>query len=92
MIDSHTHLDSCEPPNDELVTAAAAAGVTRILTVGMDPASCRTALAASETFPQVFAAIGRHPSSAEGFDAAALADVEELERLDEANAATLFGW
>ena len=36
VIDSHTHLDSCEPPDAELVAAATAAGVTRILTVGMD--------------------------------------------------------
>jgi TatD DNase family protein len=48
VIDSHTHLDSCTPPNDELVRAAAEAGVRRILTVGMDGASCRTALAEIE--------------------------------------------
>ena len=78
MIDSHTHLDSCEPPNDELVAAATAAGVTRILTVGMDEASNRSALAASETFPQVYAAVGRHPNHAAGFDDAALADIEHL--------------
>ena len=78
MIDSHTHLDSCAPPNDELVAAATAAGVTRILTVGMDEASNRSALAASETFPQVYAAVGRHPNHAEAFDDAALADIEHL--------------
>jgi TatD DNase family protein len=78
VIDSHTHLDSCAPPNDELVRAAADAGVTRILTVGMDGESCRSALAAAETFPEVFAAIGRHPNSAEGFDDAALAEIEAL--------------
>jgi TatD DNase family protein len=78
VIDSHTHLDSCAPPNDELVTAAVAAGVRRILTVGMDGESCRTALGAAETFPQVFAAIGRHPNHAEGFDDAALAEIEAL--------------
>jgi TatD DNase family protein len=78
VIDSHTHLDSCAPPNEELVAAAAAVGVTRILTVGMDGESCRTALGASETFPQVFAAIGRHPNHAAGFDDAALAEVEAL--------------
>ena len=27
MIDSHTHLDACEPPDAELVAAAQAAGV-----------------------------------------------------------------
>jgi TatD DNase family protein len=78
VIDSHTHLDSCTPPNDELVRAAAEAGVGRILTVGMDGASCRSALAAAEAFPQVFAAIGRHPNLAEGFDDAALAEIEAL--------------
>ena len=78
MIDSHTHLDSCAPPNDELVRAAVDAGVTRILTVGMDGESCRTALAATETFPCVFAAVGRHPNHAEGFDDAGLTEIEEL--------------
>ena len=78
MIDSHTHLDSCTPPNDALVRAAAEAGVRRILTVGMDGASCRTALAAAEAFPQVYAAVGRHPNLAEGFDDAALAEIAAL--------------
>jgi TatD DNase family protein len=78
VIDSHTHLDSCPPPNDELVRAAADAGVTRILTVGMDGDSCRTALAAADAYSEVFAAIGRHPNHAAGFDDAALAEIEEL--------------
>jgi TatD DNase family protein len=78
VIDSHTHLDSCTPPNDELVRAAAEAGVRRILTVGMDGASCRTALAAAGAFPGFYAAIGRHPNLAEGFDEAALAEIEAL--------------
>ena len=78
MIDSHTHLDSCPPPNDELVRAAADAGVRRILTVGMDGESCRSALAAAEAYPQVFAAIGRHPNHAAGFDDAGLAEIEAL--------------
>jgi TatD DNase family protein len=78
MIDSHTHLDSCEEPNAELVAAADAAGVLRILTVGMTGASCRSALAAAEAFPQVWAAVGRHPNEAAGFDDA---DATELEAL-----------
>jgi TatD DNase family protein len=78
MIDSHTHLDSCDPPNEELVAAAEAAGVDRILTVGMDSASNRSALAATERFPQVFAAIGRHPNLAQGFDGGDLAELRAL--------------
>lgn len=78
MIDSHTHLDLCEPPNTQLVAAAEQAGVTRMLTVGIDGSSCRTALAAAEDFPQVYAAVGRHPNSATGFDDADLAELAAL--------------
>jgi TatD DNase family protein len=78
VIDSHTHLDMCEPPDAELVAAADAAGVRRMLTVGIDGASCRAALAAAEAFPQVYAAIGRHPNAAKGFDDADLADLRAL--------------
>lgn len=78
MIDSHTHLDLCEPSDAELVAAASAAGVVRILTVGIDGASCRAALAAAEDFPQVYAAVGRHPNAAKGFDDADLAELQAL--------------
>jgi TatD DNase family protein len=78
VIDSHTHLDLCEPSNAELVAAADAAGVTRMLTVGIDGAACRAALAAAEDFPQVYAAIGRHPNSSRGFDDADLAELRAL--------------
>jgi TatD DNase family protein len=78
LIDSHTHLDLCEQPDAELVAAASAAGVVRMLTVGIDGASCRAALAAAEDFPQVYAAIGRHPNAAKGFDDADLAELQAL--------------
>ena len=78
MIDSHTHLYACKPDDAELVLAADAAGVTRMLTVGTDGATCRSSLAAAEAFPQVFAAVGRHPNSATGFDDA---DLDELRAL-----------
>ena len=70
MIDSHTHLDSCEQDNSELVSEAVAAGVTKILTVGTDRASCLTAIEAAEAHPGVVhAAVGLHPNSAAGFSA-----------------------
>jgi TatD DNase family protein len=78
VIDSHTHLHLCEPPDAELVEAASAVGVTRMLTVGIDGASCRAALAAAEAFPQVYAAIGRHPNASKGFDDADLAELKAL--------------
>jgi TatD DNase family protein len=78
VLDSHTHLHLCEPPDAELVAAAERAGVRRILTVGTDGASCRAALRAAEDFPQVYAAVGRHPNAATGFDEADLAELEAL--------------
>jgi TatD DNase family protein len=78
VIDSHTHLELCEPPDSQLVAAAVAAGVQRMLTVGIDGASCRAALAAAEDFPQVYAAVGRHPNAAKGFDDADLAELHGL--------------
>jgi TatD DNase family protein len=78
VIDAHTHLNLCEPPDAELVAAAAAVGVTRMLTVGTDGASSGAALAAAEAFPQVYAAVGRHPNAAKGFDDADLAELRAL--------------
>jgi TatD DNase family protein len=78
VIDSHTHLELCEPPDAELVAVAAEAGVTRMVTVGTTSASCRAARAAAEDFPQVYAAIGRHPNEATGFDDADLAELAAL--------------
>ncbi|MDQ3850197.1 MAG: TatD family hydrolase [Actinomycetota bacterium] len=78
MIDSHTHLHVCAADDAELVAAAQAAGVTRMLTVGTDGATCRMALEAAERFPQVLAAIGRHPNMAEGFDDGHLAELQAL--------------
>ncbi|HEY5197644.1 MAG TPA: TatD family hydrolase [Solirubrobacteraceae bacterium] len=68
MVDSHTHLHLCEPPDDELVDTAAQAGVTRILTVAIDDDSCVTVLDQAHAHPSVYAAIGRHPNSADDFD------------------------
>ena len=72
MIDSHTHLGSCAEPDAELVAQARAAGLTRLLTVGTNADSCRAALAAAEQFDEVYAAIGRHPNEATGYDASVL--------------------
>ena len=78
MIDSHTHLFLCEGSEAELVSAAAAAGVGRMLTVGLDEATNAEAIASSERHDGVFAAVGRHPNEADGFDDAAAAEIARL--------------
>lgn len=74
MVDSHTHLAASESADADLVAAAEAVGVTRIVTVGTDPGSCAQALAAAEEFEAVYAAVGCHPNNAE------LLDEEQLRR------------
>jgi TatD DNase family protein len=78
VIDSHTHLHLCKPPTAELIADAEQAGVTRMVTVGTDSDSCRQALAAAEEFPQVYAAVGRHPNQATGFGDADLDELREF--------------
>jgi TatD DNase family protein len=78
MIDSHTHLDRGPAPEAELVAAARAAGVTRILTIGMDADSCRRALAAADAHDEVYAALGRHPNVSTGYDDSVTDDLREL--------------
>ncbi len=78
MIDTHAHLDACARPEADLIADAEQAGVRRVLAIGMDGASCRAALAAAEAFPQVFVAIGRHPSLSTGFDDADAAELAAL--------------
>ena len=78
MIDSHTHLSLCDPPDEELVAEASAAGVSRLLTVGTDPAGCRASLEAAERFDIVWAAVGRHPNASAGFSDDDLAELREL--------------
>jgi TatD DNase family protein len=78
MNDSHTHLDRGPAPEAELVAAARDAGVTRILTIGMDGESCRNALAAAEAYEEVYAAVGRHPNVSTGYSDEVTQELREL--------------
>jgi TatD DNase family protein len=78
VIDSHAHLGSCKPPAAELVAEARRVGVERVLTIGLDEESNREAVRTAHEHPEVFAAVGRHPNSAEGFDDEAAGAIEDL--------------
>jgi TatD DNase family protein len=78
VVDTHAHLALCEPDEDELIAAARAAGVGRILTIGLGEDTNPEAVRAAEEDEGVFAAVGRHPNSAGGFDEAAGEAIEEL--------------
>ena len=62
--DTHAHLDYPDfaPDLTEVVARAEAAGIVKIISIGTDLESSRRAIAVAEKFPQVFAAVGWHPS------------------------------
>jgi TatD DNase family protein len=76
VIDTHCHLDHCDPPSAELVDRARAAGLKRIATVGMNGGSIGRALEAARDYEEVFAIVGRHPHESAGFGAAQLEEIE----------------
>jgi len=77
VTDSHAHLDACEEPG-AVVERAAAAGVTRIVTIGTGIESCRAALALADEHDGVFAALGIDPHQAATKEAARLDHLREL--------------
>ena len=60
MIDTHCHLDRLDDPE-----GGADPGLAALVTVGTDPDSNERALAAAARHPNVWAAVGIHPGSAQ---------------------------
>lgn len=72
LIDTHAHLDypDFESDLESVIARAAEAGVTRIISIGTGVESSRRAVALAERFPNVYAAVGIHPTNVaeEGLD------------------------
>jgi TatD DNase family protein len=77
-VDTHCHLFLTEGDPGELVAEANAAGVGRLVCVGIDPDSSRRSLELAESYRGVFATAGMHPHTASGFDRRAGTVIEEL--------------
>ena len=80
LIDTHAHLDFPEFDGDreEVIQRALEAGVTRIITVGVDLESSRAAIALAERVPCICATVGMHPHDAVKLTPQALAELREL--------------
>jgi len=78
LIDSHSHVSKCKEGPEEVLASAREAGLTRILSVGLDETSNRDQLVIADEFEEVYVAVGRHPNDADGYDDAAAADIEKL--------------
>jgi TatD DNase family protein len=60
--DSHCHLDLIDMAVADTIEHAAAAGITRVITVGVDAASSRWSADCAGAFPAVYAAVAIHPN------------------------------
>lgn len=82
LVDSHAHLE-LEPlvaDVEAVVERASAAGVAYVVTVGIDLADAKSALALADRFERVFACVGFHPHNAKEADEEALLKIETVAR------------
>lgn len=77
-VDTHCHLFLSEAEPSGLVEAARAAGVDRLICVGVDPETSRRSLELADALEGVFATAGMHPHDASGFDREAGSRIEEF--------------
>jgi TatD DNase family protein len=77
-VDTHCHLFLLGREPSGVVEAARAAGVDRLICVGVDPETSRKSLELAESIEGVFATAGMHPHDASAFDKEAGARIEEL--------------
>lgn len=60
-METHAHLDMIKREVKDVVKDARQAGVTKIITIGIDLESCQRNLAYAEQFSNVYTAVGFHP-------------------------------
>lgn len=82
LVDSHAHLDfpQFDTDREAVVERARKARVVAILNVGTDLASSRAAVALTEAYDFVYAAVGVHPHDAKTLTPALLEELRTLAR------------
>jgi len=78
LIDTHAHLDLLEEDVGEALERAREAGVTGVVTVGIDLHSSRRALEYAHAFPGVRAVVGIHPHDSSRLDRASLRELRRM--------------
>lgn len=81
LADSHCHLDMLENP-EEALARATAAGVSRVVTIGVDAASSEWAVEFARARSSVWATVGLHPHDAKDRTDSLMARFGELARDD----------
>ena len=82
LIATHSHLDFPDFDADraDIIQRATDAGVTRIISIGTTLQTSRAALALADTFPQLYATVGLHPSEVQEAPESAVDELAQLAR------------
>lgn len=82
MIDSHAHYDdkAFDEDREQMISTVFKSGIRKVINIGASMKSCRETIKLAETYEQIYAAIGVHPS-----DTAELTE-EDMEWLKEKSA------
>ena len=78
--DTHCHLDfdAFQEDREAVLNRALEAGLARMLNPGVDVSSSHAAVQLAESHPEVYAAVGVHPSSALTWDEGTLDQLADL--------------
>lgn len=70
IFETHAHLDfeDFNKDRDQVIKNALKAGVEKIINVGTDEATSLHSIEMAKKYPQIYAAVGYHPSTVEHFD------------------------
>ncbi|MBV9093900.1 MAG: TatD family hydrolase [Streptosporangiaceae bacterium] len=79
-LDSHTHLDMIDEPVPDVMAAARAAGIARVVTVGTSLVTSRWSARQAAEHHGVYAAVAIHPNVTGTAPEDVLAEIEELAR------------
>jgi TatD DNase family protein len=80
LVDSHAHLDfpQFDADRQEVIIRAQEAGVETIVNAGAGLEASQAGVALSETYPQVYAAVGIHPHEAKTLNEGVLEELRAL--------------
>jgi TatD DNase family protein len=80
LTDTHCHLDfnKFDEDRESVIRRALEAGVTRILIPALDHVSSLSAIRLAESHPQIYAAVGFHPTDLDKFSEKAFDEIKNL--------------